>query len=232
MKNRIVLCLAILGTAGLVFAFGDLLIPQENILFEAATRPQDFSWLVTSSDYSLWALRGFAGVIMEMVGTVGLYLYLQRTTAERLAFFGLLLTLVHHLLGMGVFAVAYFLFPAVGQLVLAGQTQAAAYASVTGPLGVFMGLSLLSTLAGLAVMAVAVWRSGALPRWSGWVAFAGFCLIPFPGVALQFFANALWGGAYFWMAYGVAKGHGKTENISPKRRDIPFALPANAVREH
>ena len=228
MKNRIVRCLALLGIAGLVFAFGDLLIPQENVLFEAANRPLDFSRLVTSSNYSLWALRGFAGVIMEMVGTVGLYLYLQRTKAERLAFFGLLLTLVHHLLGMGVFAVAYFLFPAVGQLVLAGQAQAVAYASITGPLQVFMGLSLLSTLVGLAVMAVAIWRSGALPKWSGWVALAGFCLIPFPGVALQFFANALWGGAYFWMAYRVSKQYGKPENTSPKRQAASFALPANS----
>jgi hypothetical protein len=228
MKNRIVSCLAILGTAGLVFAFGDLLIPQENVLFEAATHPLDFSRLVTSSNYSLWALRGFAGVVMEMVGTVGLYLYLQRTKAERLAFFGLLLTLVHHLLGMGVFAVAYFLFPAVGQLVLAGQAQAAAYASITGPLQVFMGLSLLSTLAGLAVMAVAIRRSGALPKWSGWVAFAGFFLIPFPGVALQFFANALWGGAYFWMAYAVSKQYGKRENTTRIQPAVSFALPSNS----
>jgi hypothetical protein len=93
---------------------------------------------------------------------------------------------------------------------------------------VFMGLSLLSTLAGLAVMAVAIRRSGALPKWSGWVAFAGFFLIPFPGVALQFFANALWGEAYFWMAYGVSKQYGKMENTSEKRPDVSFALPANA----
>jgi hypothetical protein len=228
MKNRIVSCLAILGTAGLVFAFGDLLIPQENVLLEAANRPLDFSRLVTSSNYSLWALRGFVGVVMEMVGTVGLYLYLQRTKAERLAFFGLLLTLVHHLMGMGVFAVAYFLFPAVGQLFFAGQAQAVAHASMVGPLQVFMGISLLSTLVGLAVMAVAIWQSGALPKWSGWVAFTGFLLIPFPGVALQFFANALWGGAYFWMAYRVSKGYGKTENTSRKRQDVSFALPANS----
>jgi len=78
--------------------------------------------------------------MMEMVGTVGLHLHLQRTKAERLAFFGLLLTLVHHLLGMGVFAVAYFLFPAVGELVLAGPAQVVAYASITGPLQVFTGL--------------------------------------------------------------------------------------------
>ena len=228
MKNRIVSCLAVLGTAGLVFAFGDLLIPQENVLFEAAARPLDFARLVTSSHYATWAVRGLVGIVMEMVGTVGLYLYLQRTKAERLAFFGLLLTLLHHLLGMGVFAVAYFLFPAVGELVLAGQAQAAAYAAITGPLSVFMGLSLLSTLAGLAVMAVAIRRSGALPRWSGWLAFAGFFLIPFPGVALQFLANALWGGAYFWMAYRVWKQEGITENTTQRRPGVSLAVPANS----
>jgi hypothetical protein len=174
MKNRIVSCLAILGTAGLVFAFGDLLIPQENVLLKRPP-PPGFSRLVTSSNYSLWALRGFVGVVMEMVGTVGLYLYLQRTKAERLAFFGLLLTLVHHLMGMGVFAVAYFLFPAVGQLVLAGQAQAAAYASMHGPLQVFMGLSLLSTLAGLAVMAVAIRRPGRCPSGRAGSPLPGSC---------------------------------------------------------
>jgi hypothetical protein len=124
--------------------------------------------------------------------------------------------------------VAYFLFPAVGELVLAGQAQAVTYASITGPLQVFMGISLLSTLVGLAVMAVAIWRSGALPKWSGWVALAGFFLIPFPGVALQFFANALWGGAYFWMAYWVSKQYGRPENTSQQRQDVSFALPANS----
>ncbi|GHA64848.1 hypothetical protein [Pontibacter akesuensis] len=203
MKKRIVSCLSIIGLAGLVFAFGDLLIPQENVIFEAAQRPQAFAELVTSSNYSIWAARGLVGVLMEMIGTVGLYLYLQQTKAERLAFYGLLLTLTHHILGVGVFALAIFLFPAVGEMVLAGQPEAVRFATMDGALGAFMGASLVSTLAGLALMAVAIWRSGILPKWSGWLVFLGFALVPVPSVALQFFTNILWGTAYFWMAYTV-----------------------------
>ncbi|MBC5994115.1 hypothetical protein [Pontibacter cellulosilyticus] len=211
MKKRIVSCLSILGLAGLVFAFGDLLIPQENVLFEAAQRPQEFAELVTSPNYSIWAARGLVGVLMEMIGTVGLYLYLQRTRAERLAFYGLLFTLTHHILGLGVFALVIFLFPAVGEMVLAGNMEAIRFATMDGALAAFMGASLFTTLAGLALMAVAVWRSGVLPRWSGWMAFLGFALIPFPGVLLQFLTNILWGAAYFWMAYSVYKNYGQQE---------------------
>ncbi|MFD3002576.1 hypothetical protein ACFS7Z_19545 [Pontibacter toksunensis] len=207
MEKRIISCLCIIGFAGLLFAFGDLLIPQENLIFEAATRPEDFSKLVTSPEYAVWALRGFVGVIMEMIGTVGLYLYLQKSKAERLAFYGLLLTLTHHILGVGVFAVAYFLFPAVGELFLMGHTEAIRYATMGGALQNFMGVSLISTLLGLGMMAVAVWRSGMLPKWSGWLVFLGFAFIPFPGAALQFMTNILWGAAYFWMAYSVYRNH-------------------------
>ncbi|AKQ45173.1 hypothetical protein TH63_05255 [Rufibacter radiotolerans] len=207
MENRIIICLGTIGLAGFVFAFGDLLIPQENVILEAASRPEEFSRLVTSPEYSIWALRGFVGVTMEMIGTIGLYLYLQNTKAERLAFYGLLLTLVHQLLGIGVFSIAYFLFPAAGELFLMGQTGVIKYVTMGGALQNFMGLSLMSTLLGLAVMALAVWKSRALPKWSGWLAFLGFAMIPLPGVALQFFTNLLWGAAYFWMAYGVYKNH-------------------------
>lgn len=140
-----------------------------------------------------------------MIGTVGLYL--QKSKAERLAFYGLLLTLTHQILGVGVFALAIFLFPAVGEMVLAGNTEAVRFATVEGALGSFMGASLLFTLAGLALMAVAIWKSGVLPKWSGWVAFLGFAMIPLHGVAVQFLANTLWGAAYFWMAYSVYKNY-------------------------
>jgi hypothetical protein len=207
MKKRTVTCLVVIGLAGMVFAFGDLLIPQENALFEATKRPQAFAQLVTSPNYTPWVLRGIIGVLMEMVGTVGLYLYLQKTRVERLAFYGLLITLTHHILGVGVFAIALFLFPAVGKLYVNGNDAALAFAAMEGPLGIYFLLSLLSTLIGLATMAVAVYKSGVLPKWSGWLAFLGFFLIPMPGLLIQFTANALWGIAYFWMACYIAKNY-------------------------
>lgn len=206
MKTRTMLTLCALGVAGLIFAFGDLLIPQENLLFEAQKNPKEFSHLVTSQNYSIWAARGFIGVILEMIGTIGLYLYLQRKRFSKIAFAGFVFTLMHHVLGCGVFAIAFFMFPALGNLYLNGSTQAIEFAAFSQPtLGLFFMVSMATTLIGLALMAIAVQKSNDLPKYSGWLAFVGFALIPFPGVMLQFMANLLWSLAYFWMAFHLAK---------------------------
>lgn len=205
MKKRIVVSLHCLGIAGLVFAFGDLLIDQENVIFKARQEPDGFAKLTASTAYLWWAGRGFLGVFLEMVGTVGLYLYLQKTKAERWAFVGLLLTLAHQMFGIGVFAIAYFLFPAAGHLFQAGVSDAISYVTMEGALAVFFGISLITTLTGLFCMAVAVQKSGKLPRFTGWMAFIGFALIPVPGVVIQFLANLIWGAAYFRMAWHIDK---------------------------
>jgi len=205
MKNRIVASLCCLGVAGLVFAFGDLLIDQENVIFKASQEPEKFAALTTSGAYYWWAGRGFLGVFLEMVGTLGLYFHLQQTKAEKWAFAGLILTLTHQLLGMGVFAIAYFLFPVAGQLYKNGIPQAMPFVTMQGALGLFFALSLVCTMAGLACMAVAVQKSGKLPKFSGWLALLGFALIPVPGVIVQFVANITWGAAYFWMAWHICK---------------------------
>lgn len=140
-----------------------------------------------------------------MIGTVGLYLYLQKSKAEKWAFAGLLLTLTHQMLGIGVFAVAYFLFPAAGHLFLAGVPNAISYAAMDGALAGLFGISLICTMAGLFCMALAIQKSGKLPKWTGWVALLGFALIPVPGVVIQFLANTIWGAAYFRMAVHVSR---------------------------
>lgn len=205
MKNRIVVSLHCLGIAGLVFAFGDLLIEQENVIFKANEAPAAFAKLTTSNAYLWWAGRGFLGIFLEMIGTVGLYLYLQKSRAEKWAFAGLLLTLTHQMLGIGVFAVAYFLFPAAGHLFLAGAPNALSYAAMEGALAGLFGISLICTMAGLFCMAVAIQKSERLPKWTGWMALLGFALIPVPGVVIQFLANTIWGAAYFRMALHVSK---------------------------
>lgn len=205
MKRRIVASLCCLGVAGLVFAFGDLLIEQENAIFKAETAPADFARLTTSPAYLWWAGRGFAGVFLEMIGTLGLYFYLQHSKAEKWAFAGLVLTLTHQLLGIGVFSIAYFLFPAVGHLYQSGIPDAMQFAAMKGALGAFFGISLITTLTGLFCMAVAIQKSDKLPKLSGWMALLGFALIPVPGVIVQFLANAIWSVAYFWMAWYVNK---------------------------
>lgn len=209
MKNRIVASLCCLGIAGLIFAFGDLLIDQENVIFKANLEPEKFAKLTTSGEYLWWAGRGFLGVLLEMVGTVGLYLYLQNSKAEKWAFTGLLLTLTHQMLGIGVFAIAYFLFPAAGHLHQEGVQSIIPFVTMKGALGGFFAVSLLSTMIGLFCMAIAVQRSGKLPKLSGWLALLGFAMIPIPGVIVQFLANFIWSAAYFWMAYHIYKTYSK-----------------------
>ncbi|RPE07922.1 hypothetical protein EGT74_12655 [Chitinophaga lutea] len=179
------------------------MIDQENVIFKADLEPEKFSALTTSTSYLWWAGRGFAGVFLEMIGTVGLYLHLKNSKAEKWAFAGLLLTLTHQMLGMGVFAIAVFLFPAAGHLFQEGVQGAIPFVTMKGALGGFFALSLITTMAGLFCMAVAIQKSGKLPKLSGWTALLGFALIPVPGVFVQFFANALWSAAYFWMAYYI-----------------------------
>ncbi|MBO9636143.1 MAG: hypothetical protein J7578_23775 [Chitinophagaceae bacterium] len=211
MKLRIVASLSCLGIAGLVFAFGDLLIDQENVIFKAELEPYNFSSLTTTSEYLWWAGRGFAGVFLEMIGTVGLYFYLQQSKMEKWAFAGLLLTLTHQLTGIGVFAIVYFLFPAVGHLYQNGVPDAITFASMKGSLGVFFAISLITTMAGLFCMAIAIHKSGKLPKLSGWMALLGFALIPVPGIFVQFLANLIWSLAYFWMAMHIQKTMKKVE---------------------
>jgi len=205
MKNRIVISLSCLGIAGLIFAFGDLLIDQENAIFKAAQEPEKFATLTTSNTYLWWAGRGFLGVFLEMIGTLGLYLFLQRSRAEKWAFAGLLLTLTHQLLGIGVFAIAFFLFPAAGHLYQQGISDIIPFVSMKGTLAAYFGLSLVSTMLGLFCMAIAIQKSDMLPKASGWLALLGFALIPVPGVIVQFLANAIWAAAYFWMAIYISK---------------------------
>lgn len=207
--------------AGIIFAIGDLLIPQENVLFDAIKKPDEFASLVTSKSYKVWAFRGFIGVLMEMAGTVGLYLYLQKSNAERLAFAGLLFTLTHQIVGFGVFAVAYFLYPALGELYLNGNQSVIKYASLDGTtLGIYFMSSFIVTLIGLSLMALAIQKSKLLPKYSGWIVFIGFALIPLPGVALQFIANCLWGVSYLWMAIYILKLQGNS---------IPTSISANKI---
>ncbi|MBO9732655.1 MAG: hypothetical protein J7623_28690 [Chitinophaga sp.] len=205
MKKRIVASLCCLGIGGLIFAFGDLLIDQENVIFKADLEPEKFASLTTSTEYLWWAGRGFLGVALEMIGTVGLYLYLQKSKAEKWAFAGFLFTLTHQLLGIGVFAICYFLFPAVGHLYQEGVREAIPFAVMNGALGFFFAISLACTMIGLFCMAVAVQKSKLLPAYTGWMALLGFALIPVPGVIIQFLANSIWSAAYFQMAYYISK---------------------------
>ncbi len=198
--------LVTLAVASVAFVVGDALIPQDGDLMAGGTDPKAFTALVTSSNYAWWSLRGLFGVAMESIGTVALMVLLLQTSQARLGILSSVLLLLGDLLGMSLFTLLHDVFPHVGALMEAGVTGPEVLALATVPPYILGGM--LLTWIGLALSAVAIWRCGCLPRWSGWLALLGMLMIVAPNMAAQLLANALWGAAYLWMALGLRTGEG------------------------
>ena len=169
-------------------------------MFAAMERPQAFAELVTSDGFRFWALRGVVGIPLETIGTLALFFGLVGAAGENWAFWGMLLCVLGDLFGIAAFAIFAFVFPDLGTAMLDGQEGVASIAALDDFMPVFMG-SMLATYVGLALFAVAVWRSGRFPRWSGVVVLFGFLLIPIQNYAVQISANIIWGVGYLWMAW-------------------------------
>jgi hypothetical protein len=207
MKNRIIAGFIIAFIGAVIFAFGDLLIPQESLYLEAATKPNEFAHFVTSKNYSIWALRGLFGVFFEMFGVLSIYLALRNTKYECLSFWGLVFYIMHVAIGFGLFSILYFMFPALGKIYLNGTTQAVNHAVMEGTMLItFLGIGALVWLLGILMLSVAIWKENMLlPKWSGLVVTLGILLIMAPGQLSQFSANFIWGLGFLWMAFHYRK---------------------------
>jgi len=211
MNNRILFGFIAAFLGALVFAFGDLLIPQEGLYFEAAEKPDEFARFVTTGNYKIWAMRGLFGVFFEMFGVLSIYLALRNSRFENLAFWGFVPFMVHVAIGFGLFSVLYFMFPALGQLHLSGTAQATQFAAMEGGLQTtFLIVGSVVWILALILLSIAIWKDKTtLPKWSGIVMTLGFLLIGSPGQMMQFIANLIWGLAFLWMAIHFKKNSGK-----------------------
>ena len=192
-----------IGLAGMVFAIGDTLIPQEGDFLAAATDPDGFAKLVTSEYYGFWSARGLIGVAMENIGTLALMILLLQTRQARLAIWSTVLLFLGDLTGMSMFTLLHDVFPPMGRLMLAGTAGPDVLQAASLPPYVMM--SMMVTWIGLILSALAIWRCGCLPKWSGWLVLLGFLLIPVPNMVVQVGSGLLWGGAYFWMALAMTE---------------------------
>lgn len=193
--------LLLIALAGLIFAGGDALIPQEGTMLNAAEEPEAFAELVTTDNFEIWAFRGLIGVPLEVIGTVALFMGLIGTAREQLAFWGMLLCVIGDVFGVAIFIFAYFVFPQVGQLIMDGMEAAASVAAAETLMPV-LGLGLIMTLIGLILFAVAIWHaSDRFPKWSGILVVVGFLMLLIQtSYVIQILANLTWGSAYLWMA--------------------------------
>jgi len=125
---------------------------------------------VTTSSFLVSHLVGsIVGTTIGLVGVLALGVVLAATAERRLALRGLVLSVAGMAFIMTLFGAATFAQPAIGRAYLAGQQTAVAINSdLYGAPAVVVGLTggLLYS-AGSALLGVALWRAGRLPRWTG-----------------------------------------------------------------
>jgi hypothetical protein len=117
-----------------------------------------------------------------VLGLYALYAYLSRTRAERLAFWGLVVTVGFLVLFLPVIGFAAYVVPAIGVLAEQGQTEMLEVMDQTFQepfiLIPFFGGILWNV--GVLLFGIAIWRSGRLWWWSGGL-FILFGVIGIPG---------------------------------------------------
>ncbi|HKW19979.1 MAG TPA: hypothetical protein VJO13_01285, partial [Ktedonobacterales bacterium] len=140
-----------------------------------------------SSEWLLAHMLGMLGFTLIGLGMLGLYFALRETRSERLAF----RALVVGWLGIGLTLPYYggeaFGLHAIGQEALRQHNATlVGLADVVrgGPQEVMFGVGLLLLGVSAIMVAIAIWKSGVLPRWSG-VPFALAFALYIP----QFFGN-------------------------------------------
>jgi len=140
-----------------------------------------------SSEWLLAHMLGMLGFTLIGLGMLGLYFALRDTRSERLAF----RALVVGWLGIGLTLPYYggeaFGLHAIGQEALRQHNATlVGLADVVrgGPQEVMFGVGLLLIAVSAIMVAIAIWKSGVLPRWSG-VPFALAFALYLP----QFFGN-------------------------------------------
>jgi hypothetical protein len=192
--------LILMGLAGYIFAVGDAFIPQEGAMFQATDDPAAFAELVTTDNFRIWALRGLIGVPLEIIGSLALFFGLIGTKMEKWAFWGMLLCILCDPFGTGLFAIMYYVFPGVGEQILAGNTSAASIASMEAFMPI-LAITFIVTAVGLAFFAYAIWNTDVFPRWSGILVVVGWLLILVQtSYIIQILANVVWGSSFLWMA--------------------------------
>jgi hypothetical protein len=170
---RIRLAAVSLAVAGVLFVLYPAIRPfSDEVSLQGAQAFASNAWVVAHM------LAMVAFVLVEL-GLLGLYLALQATAAERPAFWALVVSLLGIGLTLPFYGGEAFGLHAIGQEAVKEQNAAlVSLAEVvrSGPGLVMFAAGLLLLAFGAIIAAIAIWRSGALPRWSG-VPFAlGFAL--------------------------------------------------------
>ena len=166
-SNRVRLGVLAFPISGIIAAVSALF---PGIGINPAVNPAGFA---QAANYvGLANLVGIVSLIFLMFGFIALQTFLERSSVDRWAFAGMLISMIGLGLFLPFFGVIAFAGPVAGRFYLNGQVQSVSIISeatgITNPAAlVFGGVSVLSSVLGSMFFSVAVWRSGKLPKWSG-----------------------------------------------------------------
>lgn len=109
------------------------------------------------------------GLVVQLYGFLGLYAALDSPPNERMALGGLVSSLAGNGLFLPFAGAFTFVLPALARLYQAGETEVVRVVTqgiLGGPSLAFLIASATLLVVGSLLFAVALWRDGALPRWS------------------------------------------------------------------
>jgi len=171
--------------------------PARNVEFALGANTFAFRLGIALTDVSL---------AFFVLGLIALYAYLSRSSAERLAFVGLVMTVGFVVLFLPLIGFVAYVVPAIGSLAEQGHVEMIQVMDQTfvEPFVLIPFLGSILWVVGCIPLGLAIWRSGLLWKWSG-LLFTLFGVIGVPATfdvqILQLIASVLLGLAQ--LAAGV-----------------------------
>jgi hypothetical protein len=201
-----------LAVSGILFVLYPAIRPfSDEASLQGAEAFASTAWILAH----VLAILGF---ILLTLGLFSLYISLQQTSAERLAFLALILSWIGVGLTLPFYGGEAFGLHTIGQEAIRQQSSALLDLAndVRSGAGLVMGLAgLILLAAGAVIAAVAVWRSSTLPKWSGIPFALGFALfIPqfFGTQPIRVAHGMLVAVGCLWMAAGLWQQRSQLRN--------------------
>ena len=195
--TRIRLGLIALALSGLLFVLGIVLRGEIDM-----ADPESFIRAASSAAYvPAWTII-LVGVVLNLYGTFALYRYLTYQGESMIAFLGFVLRIAGIALIIGLFTFFAVSVPAIAELYQQGNQEVIAVveANFTSGLGlVLLAVGGSASIIGLILFAIAIWRHGRLPKWTGVAFVLSFPMLAFPVT----FATELLGAVLLLISAGV-----------------------------
>jgi hypothetical protein len=197
-----------LALAGILFFLYPALRPFSD---EAGSQTMQAAQAFASPFWVLAHMLAVVGFILLALGLLGVYSALRHTSVRRLMAVALVLTWIGVGFTISYFGAEIFALHAIGQAALSQQSTALlslVNAVRFGPAIYVFAVGLLLLALGPILVAIAVWRSGALSRWSALLFALGFALyIPqfFGSPIIRVAHGALVALGCIWLAVSIIK---------------------------